>query len=230
MTYNIRNGRGTDDRVDLGRIADVIASFDPDVVALQEVDDGRARSGAVDQADELGRQLGMAARFAPALVSGSDRYGIATLTRLPVLATEQVALPYRHGQRRSEPRLALVLRLAWAGIELDVVNTHLSVLGNERPAQVAELLGKLTGDIVVLAGDFNCTPWSATYRSLCCRLESATKRVRSWPARLPFVPIDHILYRGPLDVIHSGTWSVGPARRASDHLPVTAELELRSAA
>ena len=34
MTYNIRHGRGIDGKVDLGRIAEVIAARDPDVVTL----------------------------------------------------------------------------------------------------------------------------------------------------------------------------------------------------
>jgi endonuclease/exonuclease/phosphatase family metal-dependent hydrolase len=38
MTYHIRSGRGSDGRIDLGRIGDVIASYRPDLVALREVD------------------------------------------------------------------------------------------------------------------------------------------------------------------------------------------------
>ena len=229
MSYNIRNARGGDQRVDLERIAEVIAAFAPDVVALQEVDVGRARSGGVDQAEVLGERLGLFASFAPCIEEGCERYGIATLTRWPPLAVRQLALPavvQRRG-RGSEPRCALLTRLHWPDDdrELAVVNTHLSVIANERPGQVAALLAGLDADEVVIAGDFNCTPWSAPFRRLAGTLRPATRRVRTWPARLPIVPLDHILYRGPLQVIHSGVWTHGAARRASDHLPVVAELE-----
>ena len=70
MTYNIHRGRGVDRRIDLGRIADVVASFEPDVVALQEVDIGRKRSGRVDQAGELGKRLGMEVVFCPCIEWG----------------------------------------------------------------------------------------------------------------------------------------------------------------
>ena len=76
MTYNMHSGRGTDDRCDLGRIADVIRSYGPDVVALQEVDAGRMRSGSVDQSELLGAALGMNVHFAPAIETGTERYGI----------------------------------------------------------------------------------------------------------------------------------------------------------
>lgn len=227
MTYNIRNGRGLDARVDLARIAAVIAAVDPDIVALQEVDAHRARSGTVDQAQELADRLGMAAAFGACIDDGGERYGIATLARLRFVETRQLCLPAQPHRRRSEPRCALVTRLAWpeAASEIDVVNTHLSVLAGERPAQVAAIVEGLDAEEVIICGDFNCTPWSKTFRRLCCGLRAASPAARSWPSRMPLLALDHILYRGPLEVVRAGAWREGVARRASDHLPVYAELE-----
>ena len=231
MTYNIRSGRGADDRVDLDRIAEVIGTYQPDVVALQEVDCGRERSGSVDQAAALGERLGMDASFAPCIEDGGARYGIATLSRLPIVSSRQVGLPHRANLPRSEPRCALLTRLAWSGgdREIDLVNTHLSVLRGERPAQVAAIGSALDERDLILAGDLNCTFLSGTFRALCAGLRPATRRARSWPARLPLVQIDHILYRGDLAVVTAGAWTAGPARQASDHLPVVAELALEEA-
>lgn len=222
MTYNIRNGRGLDGAVDLDRIAAVIASFAPDVVALQEVDAHRPRSGSVDQTEALATRLGMRGTFGACIDKGDGRYGIATLSRLPVVETRQLCLPAQPHRRRSEPRCALVTRLAWAGGELDMVNTHLSIVPGERPAQVAAIADGLGGDDVVIAGDFNCTP--RALRRLCCGLKAAG-RARSWPARLPLLSLDHILYRGALAVVHAGAWREAGANRASDHLPIVAELQ-----
>jgi endonuclease/exonuclease/phosphatase family metal-dependent hydrolase len=227
MTYNIRHGRGGDGRVDLGRIGDVIASYEPDVVAVQELDIDRARSAHVDQPEELARRLGMDVRFAPCVVSGSEHYGIATLSRRPFERARTIALPRNPKRRRSEPRCALVTRIA--GTQLDVVNTHLSTVSRERGEQIAALACGLDGDEVILLGDFNCTTLRTPFRSLCATLRNATRGARSWPALLPIVAIDHILVRGPLDVVRAGAWSRAGARRASDHLPVVAELVHRSA-
>ena len=230
MTYNIRNGRGYDARVDLDRIAEVILSFDPHIVALQEVDAHRPRSGTVDQTQYLAIRLKMSATFGACIDKGDERYGIATLSRLPFVESRQLCLPAQPHRWRSEPRCALVTRLAWpeANSELDMVNTHLSVLPGERPGQVAAIAEGLDAEEVIIAGDFNCTPRSASFRTLCCGLKSVS--ARSWPARMPLLSLDHILYRGPLEVVHSGTWRGGGAKRASDHLPVVAELERREAA
>jgi endonuclease/exonuclease/phosphatase family metal-dependent hydrolase len=225
MTYNIRNGRGSDDRVDLARIAGVIASYAPDVVALQEVDAGRERSGGVEQAEQLAAALGMSATFAACIQTGSERYGIATLAGLGVLEVRQVTLPHRADHRRSEPRCALLTRFAWDGGDVVVVNTHLSVLRRERSTQVAALVAGVGESALILCGDFNCTRFSGTYRTLCCGMRSATRRARTWPARLPVIELDHILVRDSLAVVDARAWTGGAARHASDHLPVVAELE-----
>jgi endonuclease/exonuclease/phosphatase family metal-dependent hydrolase len=233
LSYNIRNARGTDQRVDLGRIADIIAAFEPHIVALQEVDVGRTRSGAADQPAALAERLGMRSYFGLCFEQDGERYGIATLTSLPHVGMRQLSLPQEAHRKRSEPRCALVTRLAWPAsgpaaapsFEIDVVNTHLSVVPSERPGQVAALVRELPGREVILAGDLNCTPGSAAFRALSRDMRPATGGVRTFPSWLPLVPLDHILVRGPLDVVRGGRWTHGPVRRASDHLPVFAELE-----
>jgi endonuclease/exonuclease/phosphatase family metal-dependent hydrolase len=50
LTYNVHSCRGTDNKLDVGRVAEVIAQSRPDIIALQEVDVGRRRTGKVDQA------------------------------------------------------------------------------------------------------------------------------------------------------------------------------------
>ncbi|MGH7011617.1 MAG: endonuclease/exonuclease/phosphatase family protein, partial [Caulobacteraceae bacterium] len=67
LSYNVHRCLGLDRRLDVGRIAAVIAAASPDIVALQEVDVGRARTGGVDQAHRLAERLRMAFRFHPAL-------------------------------------------------------------------------------------------------------------------------------------------------------------------
>jgi endonuclease/exonuclease/phosphatase family metal-dependent hydrolase len=226
MSYNIRNGRGADGRVDLGRIAEVIASFDPDVVALQEVDAGRLRSGSVDQSVDLGVRLGLDPIYSVCVEKGCEQYGIATLTKLPVIESHHLALP-SVSHRRSEPRRALVTRLAWPApsLTLAVLNTHLSVVFAERPGQIAAIARELVADEVIVAGDLNCTPWSLALRPLRAKVTSATGHSRTWPARFPLLPLDHILYGGAVSVVDAGPWRGGPARHASDHLPVVAVLQ-----
>ena len=113
-TFNILHGRSlADGQVSTERLVEACASLDADVLALQEVDRGQARSGGVDQAAEVARALGAAAwRFEPALVgepgaawraatdedddgpgSGEPGYGVGLISRLPVQAWHTLRLP-----------------------------------------------------------------------------------------------------------------------------------------
>src|SRR5882672_6615404 len=85
MTYNIHVGVGMDKKQDLARIAEVINHERPDLVGLQEVDRGVERTGHVDEVAELARLTGMDYAFAPNLRFQGGWYGVAVLSRLPIL-------------------------------------------------------------------------------------------------------------------------------------------------
>ena len=162
-------------------------------------------------------------RVIPSITGGERRdYGIATLTRLPVVESREIPMPQRE---HTESRSALLTRHRWEGAELEVINTHLSVIFRDRPHQVAALAAEMLGEALVIAGDFNMTPLSPAYRVLKRGFQTATRFARTWPAPAAIWPIDHILFRGRLERISGGAWTGGGARRASDHLPLVAELQ-----
>lgn len=67
MSYNIRHCAGADKKVDVPRVAEVIAREKPDFVGLNEVDRCARRSHAIDMPEELGRLTGLHATFAQAI-------------------------------------------------------------------------------------------------------------------------------------------------------------------
>src|SRR5436190_5201783 len=67
LTYNIHHGEGTDGRVDLSRLAEVVSAVDPDLVALQEVDEGTERVNGVNELAELARLTHMHPAFGKAM-------------------------------------------------------------------------------------------------------------------------------------------------------------------
>src|SRR4029078_12710131 len=84
MTYNVHRCVGADGRADPRRIADVIAACQPDMVALQELDVGRLRTGGIDQAHAIAAPRAMWLAFQPALQVEEELYGDAILTALPM--------------------------------------------------------------------------------------------------------------------------------------------------
>lgn len=238
LTYNVHRCLGADRRLDPGRIADVIAAHAPDVVCLQELDVGRARTGGVDQAEAIAEQLKMRARFHPAMAVEAELYGDAILTAWPERLMKAEALPTVSGIPGLEPRGAV-----WSAIEIDgatinVINTHLGLAPKEQRLQAEALTGPdwldhpdMKGP-VLLAGDFNATSITRPYQTLAARLDDAQRRlglkpsIKTFPARLPAIRIDHCFVSADVRITGAFAPSAAKARTASDHLPLIIDFEI----
>lgn len=241
LTYNVHRCVGADRRLSPARIAEVIASCEPDVVALQELDVGRARSGGVDQAHAIAKELGMEMHFHPALRVMEELYGDAILTARPSRLVKAGPLPGLAARPGLEPRGALWASLATGGTRLQVINTHLGLAAAERLAQAEALLGPQwlghpdCRDPAVLVGDFNAVPRSRAYRRLAGtladsqRAPSVAEARATFPARLPLLRIDHVFLRGPIEVLKVRVLRTPLARIASDHLPLVVDVGIEAA-
>jgi len=167
VTYNIKAGRHHPDGLEA--VARVIDALAPDVLAVQEVDEGMPRTHSVSQTDWLTRRLRLGGLYAPALERDGGRYGIALLARLPVQAHERRPLfrpQYPDADRRprhdSEPRVALGARLQSDAGPLRVFVTHMGLTPDQRAVQARELadFADAWGGAgpALIAGDFNCDP------------------------------------------------------------------------
>ena len=239
ITYNVHRCRGVDRAWSPERIATVIASCHPDIVALQELDVGRARSGHIDQAEAIARDLGMDVQFFPALRVMDELYGDAILSRWPARTVKAAALP-AFRLPGLEPRGAIWSEIQVDGMSVQVINTHLSLLGRERLVQI----GALTGpdwlqhpdcrQPVLLMGDLNATPRSRTYRHMSSHLADAflrTRRARpregaTFPTRYPTLRLDYIFSDPTVEILDIRTVRSPLAYLASDHLAVVADVRV----
>lgn len=244
LTYNIHHGEGTDGKYDLPRIAQVIKSVSPDIVALQEVDQGTARAGGVDQPAELARLTGMEVVFGRNIDFQGGGYGTAVLSKLPVKAAASEKIPsfYEGTAEHPEQRAVQVVELGPPGEPgIVVLCTHLDYRPDERERMAsAELINRLAsryGDrLMLLAGDLNATPDSNVLRELekhwkiagsdakpqAADGESA-KRLFTYPAEKPTKHIDYVLFR-PADRWQVVETRVLDERVASDHRPLLTVL------
>jgi endonuclease/exonuclease/phosphatase family metal-dependent hydrolase len=238
MTYNVHSCIGMDGKLAPERIARVIARYAPDVVALQELDVGRARTESMDQAHLIARSLEMDFHFHPAMYIEEESYGDAILSHLPMRLVKAGALPGLSDKPRLEPRGALWVAVELDGIEHHVLNTHLGLLPRERRVQAEALLGPdwlghpdCRGP-VVLCGDFNALPSSPVCRRLRTRLHDAQIELeghrprRTFSGRFPTARIDHVFVDPAIEVLDIEVPDTELARVASDHLPLIAELRL----
>jgi endonuclease/exonuclease/phosphatase family metal-dependent hydrolase len=239
LTYNVHRCLGVDRRLDVDRIAAVIAEFEPDVVCLQELDVGRARTGGVDQAEAIAGKLAMTSRFHPAMRVEAELYGDAILTPHPERLMRVGALPTLRGIRGLEPRGALWSRIEIKGLALNVINTHLGLVPREQRLQALALagpdwIGACDGP-TILTGDFNATSLTRPYKTLTRRLDDAQRRlglkpsVKTFPSSFPAIRIDHCFVSPEIRVTAIQAPFSPLARMASDHLPLIMDFDIAPA-
>lgn len=229
LTYNVHSCVGVDRRLDSQRIADVIAESGADIVLLQELDVGRARTKGVDQAGEIAALLRMDPHFHPALHVEEEKYGDAILTALPSRHIRSAALP-----SIGEPRGALWVEVTVGGRPLHIFNTHLGLRRGERMLQAIELLGENWlghPDYVrapkIFGGDLNAVPSSAVFQLFRSELGTEVRKGRlrpTFPSRFPVLRLDHLFFTPGLELMEMRVLATPLARVASDHLPLLAQF------
>ncbi len=218
MTYNIEmGGRGG---ADLDR---VVRAARPDVLLVNESPKAPLVSGRRCRrlADRWGMRVAGGGRAA-----GSNL--ILVGEGVEVRSVRSRVLP----QPRWQPRRGIVAaELRVQSRLLGVAACHLSLDPDRRTAEAAEVLAdaaRLRGPLVV-GGDLNEPPtgpaW-ALLRSVGLR-DSGGADWRTYPAHGPRARIDALLVRDAAVLSHGAPPGVDPGllARASDHLPVLAELE-----
>jgi endonuclease/exonuclease/phosphatase family metal-dependent hydrolase len=239
LTYNVHSCIGIDGNLSPQRVARVIARYRPDVVALQEVDVARRRTGRTDQAQIIARCLNMDYHFHPTVRIAGEAYGDCILSRLPMRLIKMGTLPTLPQRDSVEPRGALWVAINLDGRVIQLVNTHLGLNARERRLQMQTLLGQdwlggePSGDPVIFCGDFNASPRSSACR-LCLRKFRDVQREapggfvrRTWFGHYPIARVDHIFVDSRIEVVQVEVGNDHLSRVASDHRPVFAELRVK---
>ena len=229
LTWNMHKGRDAKRRpVDLGRLAEALASVQADVLLLQEV--FHAWTG-VSQSGELARRLDMHAAYVPNARYARGHHGNATLASaaLPLVRHRDISTnAYEH-------RGLLHVHFELPGRpHIHVMNTHLGLNAVQRRRQVHGIARFVAehvppGEPWVLGGDFN--DWTMRLDAHVVRRLRAQNlmaghgwRARcTYPVRRPLLPLDR-LYAHGLHVEEASVLRGEPWTSLSDHLPIRARL------
>lgn len=228
-SYNVHKCVGMDGRFDPGRVTAVIAELGADVLALQEIDRRFGRRTGLLDAAALERATGLTLLPVSDTPGGHGWHGNALCVRRgTAIRIRRLALP------GAEPRGAVVADLALPAGRLRVVAAHLGLLRRHRALQVAAILEAIADgeDLpILLLGDLN--EWRPGARSALRGLEPVFGPLppgpQSFPSRLPMVALDRIIGRpnGLVGTVRAHDSAL--ARAASDHLPLTARVDLAAA-
>ncbi|RZK48482.1 MAG: hypothetical protein EOO99_10120 [Pedobacter sp.] len=244
LTYNIHHANPPHypGLINIDTLARIINREKPDLVALQEVDSGVKRSGNMDQAMLLAHRTGMNYRFFKAINYDGGEYGIAILSRFPILSAKLIKLPQViNAEARVlgyvEVEIAKKKRLIFA-------NTHLDASSSDanRRVQMKAILDyfKESKYPVILSGDFNDVPRSNTLDAFDSEFERAGEAVTSeyfghtFPQDNPDRTLDYVGWKLPSPVkgikpfyLQLVAFSILPEQYASDHLPVLVKYKIK---
>lgn len=229
-SYNIHKCVGTDRRRDPQRIIEVLAEINADVVALQEADLRFGQREGLLDLQQLHDRLGLVPVLVPGAVKNHGWHGNVVLVREAVVHhTRQLVLP------GVEPRGALVVDMEAKALHLRVIATHFGLLKHSRAQQVDMVLQAAQDAderTVLLMGDLN--EWRIGRRSglsgLTSIFGSFEAFVPSFPSRYPLLALDRILCSPRKLLKNIAVHSTPLSRKASDHLPITAEVVTTAAA
>lgn len=223
VSWNVHSCVGTDSRFSPQRVATALREAAPDIVGLQEIGWHHRGDPDIDQFDYLARALGM--QVARALIKdhAGGHYGLAVLTRLPLLSAR--ALDLRVGRR--EPRLAQLAVVETPQGPLRIVVAHLGLDPWERRRQAQALVQALAAEAplpTILMGDLNeFHSGSAMVRILHAALPRHAGP-RSFPSAMPSLRLDRFFASADLHLDRPHAIRTPITKVASDHLPIQTEL------
>lgn len=225
-TWNIHACKGMDMRVDADRTLAVIDKLDADMIALQEVPTRTRHTGLQAL---LAGDRGYHSVIQSTLPDHAGGFGNALLSRLPLRAHSRLDLACTG----REPRCAIEADVAITDrMHLHVVATHLGLRDRERREQLQRIESRLAqlDAPCLLLGDFNT--WLRVPDGCLARWQplSSRTRPRSFPALAPMRALDHIVASPGVILSALQAVRLPGLRLASDHLPLTASIELQEEA
>ncbi|HLF98092.1 MAG TPA: endonuclease/exonuclease/phosphatase family protein [Methylococcaceae bacterium] len=240
LTYNLHKGFNAGNRrFVLHQIREALVAADAELLFLQETQ-GRHRQKEKKIADwpRLPQFEFIAKGIWPYYAYGKNAiydagdHGNAILSKYPLKSWENINVsPFTWASRSL---LHGVIRLPLSDQEVHMVCVHLGLTGMERRQQLVSLCERIDSHVphdapLIVAGDFN--DWlGRAERQLHDRLglhevfrTTHGAHARTFPAWLPFLPMDRIYYRGLIPV-SCERLSHAPWHMLSDHAPLAASF------
>ena len=233
MTLNLHAGHDAS----LEQIGLFIKQYNPDFVALQEVDQNTHRANCRHQngrdfVTELAYHSGMQGLFCPTIKFSGGLYGIGLLTRHPFVDVQNIMLPHPNPNMEQRGLLQGTFVLP-DGDTIVMACTHLEAFDSlSRVAQAQFILSHFHGTAhpAILAGDFNAPPLDPAISMLTTQWTDCSGTEPTFSTTKPTQKIDYILTHPAGISEPESAWRVIESHVIpvvlSDHFPVIATLLL----
>ncbi len=236
LSYNVHSCRGLDGKMMPDRIARVIGSHNPDIIALQEID----ADDTVHQAKAIAKMLALNFHYHSSVVLKTGQHGNAIFSKFDLRLVKSGSLPSLIDTPFLEKRGALWVEADVAGCKVQIINTHLSLFPPEGRLQIKHLLGgewlgsPVCKDPVIFCGDFNSLPHSKICKAVEEKMHSIHFDVadhactKTFPSFLPLGRVDHLFLGEGVIAQKIEIPKTLLEKTASDHLPLIAVVSIKN--
>lgn len=208
------------------RILDVLGEIEADVIALQEVDrrfGTRTSTLTAEALDEAGWHYRSVSDAAPSL--GWHGNAIIASKKVEIEAVVPITLP------AFEPRGAVAALLRFNGVAFAAIGLHLGLLGRHRDQQINAILGYADQELkrpTIIMGDTNEWRGKAAGFARIAQSHIVVPPMPTFHTSLPVLALDRIIVTPEFEPVAHGVHASALAKRASDHLPLWADLVLKN--
>lgn len=231
LNYNIHHGVAPYDHgefMDINSLSHLILKNDVDIVALQEVDRNTQRIGYhTDQLKLLAERVGMYFEFGKTIDFENGEYGIAILSKYPIVEKTFSTLPTHDINQEARGILSCKIELPNTK-HITVATTHLSHNNLESRTMQTEKIAALSKEksIDFLCGDLNDVSTSKSLKPLLTQFEFDARFAHQNTIGVlqPNKKIDYIL-KGKKSAFKIVEQEIFVASMLSDHLLLISDIQ-----
>lgn len=240
VTFNMAHGKGMDGVINLEKQAEIINSYKPDIVFLQEIDMYTKRAGERNQIREFSKKVYLPYCSMESNITLEDGYyGDGIISRFPISFSVNYLMPLT--DLNHEQRGILYNRISLGTAKINLFSVHLSTYEDERILACKELnriISKIDkNEIIIIGGDFNVgvtrlgkgkytfekQEQYEEYNLLGKNLKRIPNEEDTWFSKLGQGCIDTIFYSKNIELLKFETID---AEQKSDHSILYAEFDI----
>ena len=232
VTYNINHGEGIDGLYSSIRIARTLEQYEPDLVALQEVDMGTNRVNQDLQVEIIAKHLEMFYLFGKTVNYIGGEYGNAILSKYPIISSQNSDIsPHNAPEKRRLLRATIDLGFK----TLKFYSTKFGIMDDEiiyNSQRIGKFIKRMEpNDPVIFGGDFGVKPYSLLLKDLMYSMIDLGTRFNNqsttYPTMLMSRRLDYILINKYVEPVEYLIPLDSLSTISSDHLPIVAKVRIR---
>lgn len=231
VTYNINHGEGVDGLYSSIRIARTLEQYDPDLIALQDVDMSTNRVNQDLQIEIIAKHLEMFYLFGKTVDYIGGEYGNAILSKYPIISSQNSDIsPYNAPEKRRLLRATIDLGFK----TLKFYSTKFGIMDDEiiyNSERIGKFINRMEPDYpVIFGGDFGVKPYSLLLKDLMNTMIDLGTRFNNqsttYPTRIMSRRLDYILINKYVEPMEYLIPVDSLSTISSDHLPVVAKVRI----